>query len=268
MSTDPSPYPETVGEAPLPNSPIPSKRPAPSSAPELQDIVLGPDGRPISVYRAPANHTPQAALAPHNEADYEPTIAHAKLHQSRLQGNSQNKRLLSDMEAEQQEKERAEQLARIQEVKIRFRFPDQSSVDATFGTEVSCSELYGYATGLIEAEGEPFKLSYRTDNGPAAIIPENGSKLIKDLKLKGSVIVTFLWGDDARESIRKLPTLKPQYREKAKEIPVIQVPQVEEQDAKNLPDGKGKGNDDEKPNKKGSGGESSFKNKFLRFGKK
>jgi tether containing UBX domain for GLUT4 len=176
--------------------------------------------------------------------------------------------LLSDIEAEQQEKERADQLARIQEVKIRFRFPDQSSVDATFGTEVSGSELYRYATGLIEAESEPFKLSYRTDNGPAAIVPEDGRKLIKDLKLKGSVIVTFLWGDDARESIRKLPTLKPQYRDKAKDIPVAQVPEAEEQDAKNVPDNKGKGKDDEKPNKKGSSGESNFKNKFLRFGKK
>lgn len=105
---------EDVGEQINPDSPA-------KTATEPEQSVLGPDGRPILIYRPPSNTTPRAALVPYNENDYEPTITHAKLHQSRLQNNSHNKRLPSDAEADQQEKERAEKLALVKDIKIKVR---------------------------------------------------------------------------------------------------------------------------------------------------
>lgn len=222
-STDASPYPEIVGDTIRP-SVAPPKRPAPAtnSAPEAQSQVLGPDGQPISVYRAPSNDVPSAALAPHNEDDYEPSIAHAKIHQQTLLERSHNKRLPSDAEAEQLEKERLEKLAKTKEVKIKIRFPDQSSVEASFDATKTGSDLYVYVTGLIAAEAEPFKLTWFKDKG-SETIPRESKKLVKDLGFRGSTVVNFIWGDDARESVRKVATLKAQYVEKARDVTVPQV---------------------------------------------
>jgi len=249
-STDASPYPETVGETLKATSLTPSKHPAPAPSPVPENQALGPDGQPISVYRAPSNSVPSAALAPHNEDDYEPTIAHAKLHQSRLVTNSHNKRLLSDAEAEQQEQEKLEKLAKTKEVKIRIRFPDQSSVEAAFEANKTGADLHNYVTGLIAAEDQPFKLTWFKDKG-SETIPRDGKKLVKDLGFRGSTLVNFNWGDDARESVRKVATLKPQYVAKARDVPVPQVPSAGPLDGSKpaAVDDKDKGTD--APKKKG-----------------
>jgi tether containing UBX domain for GLUT4 len=224
-----------------------------NSATEAENAILGPDGQPISVYRAPSNTVPNAALTPHDEADYEPTIAHAKLHQSRLLSNSHNVRLLSDAEAEQQEKERLEKLAKTKEVKIRLRFPDQSSVEAAFDTTKTGADLYFYVTGLIAAEDQPFKLTWFKDKG-SDTIPKDDKKLIKDLGFRGSIVVNFVWGDDARESVRRVATLKPQYIEKAKDVPIPQVPgasSIQDSSNSNTLEEKGRGKEAEAPKKKG-----------------
>lgn len=254
-STDASPYPETAGDT-LRTSLAPSKylAPATSLGPEAQNQVLGPDGQPISVYRAPSNDVPSAALAPHNEDDYEPSIAHAKIHQKTLLERSHNKRLPSDAEAEQMEKERLEKLAKTKEVKIKIRFPDQSSVEASFDATKTGSDLYVYVTGLISAETEPFKLTWFKDKG-SETIPRDGKKLIKDLGFRGSTVVNFVWGDDARESARKVATLKAQYVEKAKDVPIPQVFSVPEDDKAAVVE---KGKAPEAPKKKGGGNLSKW----------
>lgn len=236
-SADPSPYPETVGDAPLPASATPSKHPAPESK---EDLVLGPDERPISVFSPPSNDTPKAALVPHNEEDFEPTIAHAKLHQSRLLNNTQNKRLLSDAETEQYEAEKAAKLASTREVSIKIRFPDQSIIVSTFKARDTCAQLYNFTKGVIVAEDQPFKLIW-TSKGPQTIPNDEQKKLIKDLGFEGRTLINFVWEDGASNGARKASTLKPQYIQKAKELKVPEpLPAPKEDDEKPI-DSKGKG---------------------------
>ncbi|KAL5321176.1 hypothetical protein ACEPPN_011988 [Leptodophora sp. 'Broadleaf-Isolate-01'] len=200
----------------------PSKRPAPSSEASPEAQLLGPDQRPIQVFSAPTDSTPKAALRPHNEDDFEPTVAHAKLHQSRLQENSFNKRLPSDAEQERLEQEKAQKLAKKTQVTIKIRFPDQQSTITTFTAAESGNSLYAFVTGLIAAEDQPFKLVYKNP-GPQAV-PRNEKKLIKDLGFEERVLVDFVWEDTASEDARKKSVLKSQYVEAAKEIPVLEPP--------------------------------------------
>ena len=239
-SADPSPFSEQARNTPLPVSATPSNRPAP----ETREVpILGPDQRPVSVFSPPSNNTPRAALVPHNEEDFEPTIAHAKLHQSRLQNNTQNKRLLSDAEAERAEAEKAAKLASKKEVSIKVRFPDQSSMISTFNAQETCAQLYAFVTGVIAAEDQSFKLVW-TSKGPPQTVPrDEKKKLIKDLGFEGRMLVNFVWDDAASEGARKGPTLKPQYFESAKEVQVPEPPPAPKEDDENEKpvDKKGKG---------------------------
>ena len=170
----------------------PSKRPAPATPDET---ILGPGERPISVYAAPSSNVPKAALQPHNEDDYEPTVAHAKLHQSRLLNNAQNKRLLSDKEAEEREKEKAAKLAVVKTVMIKLRFPDQTSITVDFTSEETAADLYALASSLIAAEDQPFKLVWSGEKGPQTVPKDEKSskmKLVKDLCLTGRVLVNLV----------------------------------------------------------------------------
>lgn len=236
---DDSPEAATTGESLV----TPSKRPAPPS----EEIILGPNGRSISVYAAPSSAVPKAALQPHNEDDYEPTIAHAKLHQSRLQNRGQNQRLLGDAELEQLEKERAEKLATVSKVDIKFRFPDQTSMVVPFTADDTAAHLYDFVKKSIQAEGEPFKLVYY-GKGPQTVPKDDKNldkKLIKDLGLSGTVVVNVVWEDGASESARKGNTLKSEYLAKARDVAVPDVAEVEakEEDVTPTVDkGKGKEN--------------------------
>ncbi|PVH67818.1 UBX domain-containing protein [Cadophora sp. DSE1049] len=219
-STEAGPSSEDTQPTPL----TPSKRPAPSE-PSPESQLLGPDQRPIQVYAAPTDSTPKAALRPHNEDDFEPTVAHAKLHQSRLQENSFNKRLPSDAEQERLEQEKALKLAKKTQVTIKIRFPDQQSTVSTFTAVETGNSLYAFVTALIAAETQPFKLVYKNP-GPQAV-PRSEKKLIRDLGFEERVLVDFVWEDAATEEARKKPVLKSQYVEAAKEIPVLEPPKDE-----------------------------------------
>jgi len=240
-SADATPYPETVGDGPLPTQVTPSKR----SAPERdEDQVLGPEQRPLSVFSPPTNNTPKAALVPHNEDDFEPTIAHAKLHQSRLLNNTQNKRLLSDAETEQLEAEKAAKLASTKEVSIKVRFPDQSTIVSTFTAQETCAKLYTFVNEVIAAEDQPFRLVW-TSKGPQTIPKDEKKKLVKDLGFEGKVLVNFVWDDAATEGARKAPTLKPQYVQSAKQVHVPEPPSTPKEDDEKLIENKGKGREND-----------------------
>ncbi|KAG0651177.1 UBX domain-containing 9 [Hyphodiscus hymeniophilus] len=209
------------------------------SAPEQP--ILGPGQRPISVYAAPSSDVPRAALQPHNEGDYEPTVAHAKLHQSRLLNSSQNRRLPSDKEAEQAEQEKAARLASVKTLEVKVRFPDQTQILASFNAEETAADFYKLVAGVILAEEEPFKLVWN-DRGPQTVPKdESGSKrkLIKDLGLAGKVVVNFVWEESASESARKASTLKPEYLKEAKEVVIPEIAAVEAMD--DAPSGVDKG---------------------------
>lgn len=221
--------------------------PSKQSAPSTPEPIIGPDQRPITVYVAPSSNVPQAALQPHNEDDYEPSIALAKLHQSRLLNNSQNKRLLSDKEAEQAEKEKAAKLASLKSVDIKLQFPDQTHMRVPFNADDTAADLYRWVSGVIEAGDQPFKLVWRNP-GPLTIPKDekdSRKKLIRDLGLTGKVVVNLSWEDGASESARTAPTLKSVYLKEAKEVIVPPIAPADAQDEEvpsTVDKGKGKEN--------------------------
>jgi tether containing UBX domain for GLUT4 len=225
-SQDPTPYSDRAGEevqaAPITSS----KRPAPEVTlePKKEQEFLGVNQRPISVFSPPSSNTPKAALLPHSESDFDLTIQQAKAHQKYLETKSQNKKLLSDAETEQQEQEQAAKLARINEVKIMVRFPDQSRIQLKFTAEDTGAHLYGEVVSAMAAENESFKLVW-TNKG-VQTVPRDDKKLIKDLGFQGSVLVNFVWGD-VGDAARKGPILKSEYREKMQALPVPQASTVE-----------------------------------------
>lgn len=198
---------------------------APSITSQPQQPVLGPNDRPIEVYAAPSSDTPLAALAPHNDSDYEPSITHAKQHQALLQSNAHNKRLPSDAELEELEREREAKLAATKQVTLKIRFPDQSSVVSTFTADDTSTQLYDYVKNIIASPEQPFKLVYNEGKGPQTIPKDETKKLIRNLGFKGQVLINFGWGDGASADARKGPVLKSQYAQKAKAVTVPEVSQ-------------------------------------------
>jgi tether containing UBX domain for GLUT4 len=217
---EPTTQPESDGAAPVVT---PSEQSAQEMLSSPDQSVLGPNDRPIQVYAAPSSDAPKASLVPHNENDYEPSIAHAKQHQALLLNKTQNKRLLSDAEEEQLEKEKAARLASTKQVTLKIRFPDQSSIVSTFTADDTCTQLYGYVTNLIAAADQPFKLMYNEGKGPQAVPRDETKKLIMDLGFRGQILINFLWADGASPDSKKSPVLKSQYIQKARAVPVPEV---------------------------------------------
>lgn len=238
----------SAGDAPDTSS-VPASSVTPSTLPAAEATeqkITGPDERPIAIFSAPTSETPRAALAQDNDEDYELTIAHAKLHQSRLQAAGQNKRLLSDAEIQAQESERAAKLASTKEVSIKIRFPDQSSIVSPFKANETGADLYRYVTAVIVAEDQPFKLVWPKAGGPQQVPKSSEKYLIKDLGFEGRMLVNFHWEDGASDAARKGPVLKSQFSQNAKELEVPTIPAVESQEQKPpAPVDKGKGKETE-----------------------
>ncbi|CAO1596544.1 hypothetical protein XANCAGTX0491_000383 [Xanthoria calcicola] len=190
--------------------------------------ITGPGQRPISVFKPPESSTPQAAQQAFNERDYEPTVAHAKLHQARLQGSGRNKTLLGDKELAERENAKAQRVADIKEIAIRIRFPDQSTVNTSFTNLDTARSLYDLARGLMAAQDEPFLLSFRSVKGPRTIPPDGTEKLISDLGMSGSTLVNFLWGEQSSLEARTRPVMKESMLAQAKEL---EVPKIAESEA-------------------------------------
>ncbi len=253
-AADPPPYPEPVGDAPF-TAPHTSPKQSLSNGPE--ETILGPGQRQIHVYSAPSGDTPKAALQPYNEADYEPTIAHAKLHQRRLQDSSHNKRLLSYTEEEQAEQEKAARLSKTKEVTIAIRFPDQSRVEGVFNAADTAAALYAFARGVITAANEPFRLVW--NNPRPAIVPDDETKkLIKDCGFQGKCLVNFNWDEGVDDNTRSGLVLKPEFAQEAKEMQVLEPKATKEEEVPAAVD-KGKGKETSGGGGKGKGVPKWFK---------
>ena len=182
--------------------------------------------RPVTIFAPPTNTTPQSAQTPYNERDYIPTIAHAKSHQRRLNESSRPVRLPTDAEIAAQESSTQEKLANISEVEVKVRFPDQSQVVSKFGQEDTTQVLYGFVRGCLEPSlaGEKYALSSATANNGQSTIPDTDRKilLIRDLGMKGRVLVNFSWDEKAAFKARSsgAQILKPELRSQAKDIKV------------------------------------------------
>lgn len=195
----------------------------PTPEPEQENALVGPDQRPIAIYSAPTDDVPRAALQPFREDDYEPSIVHAKLHQDRLKSSTYNQKLLPYEEAERLEKEKAAKISSTKKVQIKIKFPDQSTIISPFEAHETGLDLHKYVTGVIRIETEPFKLGWIDATGKRHIVPKDGKRLIQDLKFQGNMMVNFTWGDGVSDAASKPPTLKPQFAQKAKEIPIPEI---------------------------------------------
>lgn len=184
------------------------------------ETIKGPSERPIAVFAPPISPTPKAALQKANDDDFEPTLDHVKSHQRYLQANSKNKTLKSDAELAAEAETKASKAAQIKEVEIKLRFPDQSQVSASFSNLDTAHALHEHATGLMRNPDEPIALTFAGARGRQIVPLNSQAKLIRDLGLKGRVLVEVSWGEDASIEARQEPTLKDQYRFKAQELPV------------------------------------------------
>lgn len=202
--------------------------------PTNHQVVESPDApnatvsdRPVSVYRPPLSVGP--APVRHNEADYVPTVEHAQIHQKLLQQESRNRRLPTDAELLAKQKEQQEELAKIENVEIKIRFPDQSAVSSKFAQQDTAASLYQFVRDCLEdsIKTEAFILrnpGVRDKTGGA--IADNAKKLIFDLQLRGRVLVVFGWdGAKASQSTRSIKqVLKPELRQQAREYVPPEIP--------------------------------------------
>ncbi len=262
--------PEPQLEAAASPSPQPNALPEPSGtseengkADDVQQVpedsevgdsaVVGPGQRMMSVFAPPSNTTPQAARHGYRDTDYEPTIEHAKIHQSRLSEYSRNKRLPSEAEIKAQEKAASDKLVSVNEVEIKIRYPDQTTVVSNFTALDTAATLYGFVGSLLESEGQPLLLTYNTPKGLWATVPRDGStaKLIRDLGFSGKMLVNFKWDENASSEARQ-KVLKDTFRSQAKDIKVPEMQPAEVATEEGIP-GPSKGK--EKENTTGAGKE-------------
>lgn len=233
----------TTDQAP----PASTAAPEPVSQPGLPQVAPSTpsvDSRPVTVFRPPSSSTPQSAQAAYDEEDYIPTIEHAQAHQRRLNLSSRPTRLPTDAEIAAKEAEEREKLASIAEVEVKIRFPEQSQAVAKFGQKDTGKALYDFVRGCLDESiaGEKFTLSFFAGGVPGplggsknqkTVIPESDSTyLIKDLGIKGRVLVNFSWDPSASAAARGSGSklLKPELRSQAQEIKVPEVPAVVEED--------------------------------------
>ncbi|KAJ4130762.1 hypothetical protein NW768_006300 [Fusarium equiseti] len=175
---------------------------------------------PVNVFLAPSGSTPAAALAPAPDTDFAPTIAHAQLHQARLQENSRNKRLLSDQELEEKAAAEAAKINAIKSILIKVRFPDNTSSDWQVSPAHTGQFLYDAVRHVMAHNGQPFHLVLP---GTKTIIkddpnPNNG--LIKAYKLSGRTLINLVWEDGVPPAVRKQPFLKANVAQQGQQVKV------------------------------------------------
>lgn len=209
---------------PLENDVIASSsqtEPQPQSPPTEQELTQTPTTiNGISVYRPPSSSTPAAALLADDPSVFEPSIDHAKSHQANLQQAGKNKRLLSDKELAEIEETRQANLATIQSVVVRVRYPDQSQIETTIYASETAADLYAKVMDTLAAAPEPFELRYTGTKGHETIPNSSTKRLVRDLGFKGRVLVTLVWSPDASAQAQRGPSLKEEYRKHATELKV------------------------------------------------
>ncbi|KAI4186928.1 MAG: hypothetical protein L6R41_003158 [Letrouitia leprolyta] len=211
----------------------------------------------VTVYRPPSSSTPHAAQQTFNEADFEPTIRHAKQHQARLQNAGRNKTLLSDKELAEKENAKAQKLSEIKEVQIRVRFPDQTMVERKFSSLDTAHSLYNFARENLRNENEPFLLSFISAKGNRTIPPNGNERLVLDLGMAGRTLINFSWDEGASIETRTKPILKEHLQAQARDIEIPKIPEIDapEEPINKVNTGKRSGN--------GQGGGKGGKFKFL-----
>ncbi|KAM0252565.1 hypothetical protein ACHAQJ_007648 [Trichoderma viride] len=221
--------------------------------------------QPVNVFLAPTNSTPAAALAPIDERDFMPTVAHAQLHQARLLQSSRNKRLPSDKEIEEKEAAEQARLDAVKSVLIKVRFPDNTSSDWEVGPSDTGAFLYQAVRHVMASNDQSFHLVIP---GSKTVIKDDDTpkhSLIRAYKLSGRVLVSLVWDDNVSPEARKQPFLKADFAQQGQTIKVPEIPTAEDDK-----DGPSAALQVQKPTANRDGGEGSGKKmpKWLKLGKK
>lgn len=207
---------DTAASPPTSSTPV-SPPTAVSSGPPASSEI-----RKKQIYSAPSGATPQAALQTYNEADYVPSIDHARSHQASLQSRGKNTRLLSDKELEEQENARLEKLNVVAEKGsvVQVRLPDSQRVEIRIDKSNTAADLYQEVEDVIQFK-DPFNLQRRADTGQQVIIPRDAKRLILDLGFRNSELVTFTWDERASNAARTSQSfLKPEWQAQAKTLQI------------------------------------------------
>ena len=212
--------------------------------------IPGPAERPISVFAPSSASTPAASRQAFNEKDYEPTIAHAKMHQARLATSSVNKRLPTDAELAAQAESQAKRNADAKEVEVKVRFPDQMHVVSTFSNLDTSTTLYDFVKGLLEKENEPFTINFRSAQGPKNVPKMELVRLI-DLGMAGRVLVNVVWEAGVSNEAREGSVLKAKFQDQATQIEVKEVEGVEMEKPNDAVERKGEQKNEERERKGG-----------------
>jgi len=184
--------------------------------------------RSLKVFLAPTTSTPAAAAQPYNENDYVPTIEHAKLHQARLNNASRNQRLLSNAELAKQEEERQVKLKAVAKVKVRIRFPDQTTVETTFGKDDCGHDVYEFVKNLLANREEAFSLMYVGSKAGHVSLKDGPQRLIANDGWKGNMLISFIWNENVSDRVKKQPVLRDDISRQA--VPMmVEVPKVEKE---------------------------------------
>ncbi|KAF5623200.1 UBX domain protein [Fusarium sp. NRRL 52700] len=178
---------------------------------------------PINVFLAPSGSTPAAALAPATDADFAPTIAHAQLHQARLQGNSRNKRLLSDHELEEKAAAETARINAIKSVLVKVRFPDNTSSDWEVSPSHSGHFLYDAVRHVMAHNNHPFHLVLPGTKIVIKDDPSPSNGLMQAYKLSGRTLINLVWDDAVPSAVRKEPFLKANIAQKGQQIKVPEI---------------------------------------------
>ncbi|KAH6648471.1 GLUT4 regulating protein TUG-domain-containing protein [Truncatella angustata] len=186
---------------------------------------------PTSIFSAPKNATPAAAHTVDSDNIFAPSVAHAQLHQQRLKHEAMNKRLLSDRELEEKAAAAAAKLAAVKSIDVRVRFPDQDLAQWKITPDWTGNVLYSAVRSVMAHEGLEFRLVL--PGSPVVTIEDDDGaphKLVKGYGFRHNTLVNLVWADSVPDTVRKQPFLKEQFRSKAVEVVIPEVPQGEEED--------------------------------------
>ncbi|KAM0563913.1 hypothetical protein ACHAPJ_000121 [Fusarium lateritium] len=175
---------------------------------------------PVNVFLAPSGTTPAAALAPASDSDFTPSVAHAQLHQARLQEDSRNRRLLSDRELEDKAAAEAAKINAIKSVLIKVRFPDNTSSDWQVSPTHTGQFLYDAVRHVMAHHGQPFHLVLPGTKIVIKDDPSPSNGLIKAYKLSGRTLINLVWDDAVPATVRKEPFLKANVAQQGQQVKV------------------------------------------------
>lgn len=209
--------------------------PASETEPQTSRATSAPpthSGSSIAIFSPPSMTTSHTAPS-YSEDDYIPTLDHAQLHQARLASETRNRKLLSDAELATAQQEREATLAKVKDVMVRIRFPDQSIAQRSFGQNSTVADVYAMCREVMEAPTSAFQIRVLAAGiggkpGGMTTLKEEGAegsrRLIRDLSWQGRVLVTVVWGDSVTTEVKEAPSLKKEYRARAEELkaPVLE----------------------------------------------